>query len=149
MGSYSERQTVEEKITYYPVECANGHQVYVVYFPAINAYGFSCPTCRDMGVTIETKLDGKFAAILEVRVSSGPALLSRSSELLLFTEQKAETISCGKSHQIAVMICWGVDERQIFGFFDKHCKRWSREIEHRGRTLAIEKQSKPSVITIH
>lgn len=119
-----------------PIECAEGHKLYLVYLPALDHYGFSCPTCHHLGVTVQDR-----KLILEV-VSINGGLKELSGDLVLYSEMKAEPITCQKKHQVSFMSIGDCPEVPGggYGFFEEHCKLYSQEIEHKGRILILRER---------
>ena len=116
-----------------PIECAEGHRIYLVYLPSLDHYGFSCPVCHHLGVTVQDR-----KIILEV-VSVSGGLKELSGDLVLYSHMKAENVACPKGHQISLMSVG--DSPEVpgggYGFFEDHCKLYAMEVVHKGRVLAL------------
>jgi hypothetical protein len=141
MGSENEVRNLEgetrvPKVSHIPVECTAGHPISVVYFPMLDNYGFGCGVCHHLGLNVTATQDhGK---LIEIGVLSGPACPKLTGDLLLFTEQKADKITCPKGHEIGVMTYGHHGESPSLGFSEPHCKLYAPEIVHRDRVLVLK-----------
>lgn len=138
-----------EKFGTLPVECPNGHQIYVVYFPTLDNYGFACAVCHIFGTATHYQ-KGRKDVILQVAVSRGAKIKAMDGDLSLFTEMKAEKISCTRQHQIGVMSVGmaGAGSDVDFGFFCDHCKLYALEVEHRGHILQIKEKRDGGILIV-
>lgn len=133
MGQIIDSETHAIQTPTIPIECAEGHQLYVVYFPQLDNYGFSCSVCHMLGVTCQDR-----KLVLEVVVSEGRPAKALSGDLLMYSEQRAERITCPKGHEIGAMSVGEHGKPIGFGFFDSHCKLYAMEIQHQDRVLVIQ-----------
>lgn len=126
-----------------PLTCAEGHQIYAVYFPALKQYGFACGLCHTLGTTVT-----KGNQILAMRAAHD-VISSLKEDLLLYTETKCVHLACGPKFHPLMVFQLRAGEGYAFGCI--HCKRYSREVEDKGKIISVVvlrelEKSAPSVI---
>lgn len=128
-------ETIEgRKSSALPLTCAEGHQIYAVYIPALSDYGFACGLCHEIGTTV-TKGTQVLAigSIAEIARHHWQGI--KKEDLLLYSETKAAHLSCGpKQHPLMV---FQLREGEGYAFGCLHCKRYSQEIEDKGTVLSV------------
>jgi hypothetical protein len=119
------------KTAFLPLSCFKGHQIYVVYFSAINRHGFACGICHTLGTTLTHG-----SKLLEIAgVNDSPDWTpDKRADLLLGMEVKALHTTCSKKHFIM-----GVEFSELgqYGFGCIHCKSYSLTVQDRGADLEI------------
>lgn len=137
MGRVITNETPQTTTPTLPIECAEGHRIYVVYFPTLYNYGFSCPECHHLGVTAQDR-----KIILEV-VCINRKLKALSGDLLLYSTMKGQNVTCPKSHQVSPMSIGQCPDlpQGGYGFMEEHCKLYSVEIMHNENVLVIRQKN--------
>lgn len=138
------------KTTFIPVNCAKGHQIYLVWFPALNRHGFACGLCHILGTTITHG-----TRLLEVAPARSLAeyVPDAKADLMVGMESKAIHTTCSKGHFVMVVEFPMLKE---FGFSCIHCKHYSLNVTDRGKDLEIKmvrdlrpEAMAPHIITDH
>lgn len=108
------------KTTWIPISCMRGHQIYAVYFPPLDLYGFGCGFCHTLGTAVLDQ--GKLLEIVPVHQEhSAP---EQRAQLLMGMHVDAAHVRCQKNHNLMLI---GFPQLGQYGFGCLHCKAYALE----------------------
>lgn len=115
-------QETQTKTVSLPLMCEEGHQVYIMFLPQLNRFGFGCGMCHKFGSTLTHG-----PRVLEVQAVTAPKgpTADVKAEMMLGMETKAVHQCCPKGHYVMAY-----EFTQGFGFGCLHCKSYSLEFAH-------------------
>lgn len=113
-----------------PLLCeAKGHQVYVMYLPQLERFGFGCGMCHSFGTSLT---HGN--KVLEIHEVNSPKGFVRDvrADLMLGMETKAVHQCCPKGHYVMAF-----EMTHGFGFGCIHCKLYSLSFNWKDKVLEV------------
>jgi hypothetical protein len=122
-------QETSTKTVSLPLMCDEGHQMYIMFLPQVDRFGFGCGMCHKFGSTITH--GPRVLEVQEVTSSKGPTKDFRE-DLMLGMETKAVHQCCPKGHYVMAF-----EFTQGFGFGCIHCKIYTLAFMHNERLYEI------------
>jgi len=123
-----ETETTKQTVSL-PLMCPEGHQIYIMYFPQLERYGFGCGVCHIFGTAITH-------ARLVLQIDDVRALHVHTremrEEIMLGMGTKAIHQCCPKGHFLMAY-----EFTDGFGFGCIHCKVYSITFGDKDKTLDI------------
>lgn len=113
-----------------PLMCNSGHQIYIVYFPPLDQFGFACAMCHSLGTSITH--GEKVLQVMDAVESRVRKIGLQKDDLLFGVDVRAVHQKCPKGHNLMAF-----EFTQGFGVGCIHCKIYSLTFGDKGRTYEI------------
>jgi hypothetical protein len=127
---YEENPTQETatKTVTLPLFCNEGHQIYIVWFPQLDCFGFACAMCHVLGTSITH--GERVLEVLDVTAKASTGFTK--ADLLLGMGTRVVHQQCTKHHNLMAF-----EFTEGFGVGCIHCKLYSLTFGDKGRTFEI------------